>query len=1076
MKMFLRIIPAALVLCLTLLTTIGSAQTSTTGSIEGTVTDVTGAVVPGATVKAASPNLIRAQTVISDSQGRYRFANLPPGRYTIVVEAMSGFAKFEQANVDVYLSKTTAIEIKLQAQGTSATVEVVANTSPAIDLSSNTTGTNVTTEQFSNLPTQRTVQSLYTIAPTVSRSGLRDPSGRDSDPSVGGSSGPENNYILDGINTTDPAFGGSGANLPFEFVQEVEVKTGAVGAEYGNTTGGIFNVITKSGTNEYHGDAFFYGNPASFVRETKFFSSTGAAQNGFSEMDGGFDLGGPIKKDKLWFFGAFNPQRRENRYLTQTLREEVDNTINSQFYAGKVTYGVNQNHTLTFSTFGDFAKMKGFLQTGLPADRFDKNGFGADPNSFRGERQTGGHNYGVRMNSTFSPNFIGEFAFGLHYGRVNTIPDQSVASAAQMTDTFAVVQPDGTVAPVTTTDIAFAGGPDDPTTPLEDESRANVGLLVGYVNSPGGSLQRNYIRQGFGLFGDQDRNRWELSAKFQNNYGRHTFKYGFSYARNIYNITSISTGPAQTFGNPLGLALRGGADNLSITGSRITNSFGVCTSREAQIVCPNPTLTAYASAIAAHAGYTGGAITGNVTTDEYNTNPFLVLTSVRVRDFKNIADTHTNVESFYLQDEFKVARNLQLTGGLRFDYQQGFGNGGVEYIKLNQTFHNMQPRVGLMWDFTGSGRGKFFVNYAKFLETPIPLDLNVRAGSENSQTDKNFNVNQLGATDGSNIVPGIRPIGFTEDGDPLPNDQATGAVNLGASPTPIDPGIRPPTVHEVTMGVNYEIVRNMTIGVRGIYRAQGDVIEDGSFDDGDTYFLFNPGRRYAGSTEELACTSEFGCFGRARRYYRALEFTATRRFANNWQLFASYVWSSLIGNYEGLFRNDTGQLDPNITSLFDLVSLLGNTYGRLPNDRPHQFKLDGTYRWPFKLTTSVSFRAQSGIPFDALIPHPVYGDDEGFEVPRGTAINPLTSRNTTPRIYNMDLGLAYPIALGEGKEFRIQLDWFNLTNPQSAVRQDTSKLISSNVDGVPNIPNPFFGQGTIFQPPSALRLGLKFKF
>jgi hypothetical protein len=163
--------------------------------------------------------------------------------------------------------------------------------------------------------------------------------------------------------------------------------------------------------------------------------------------------------------------------------------------------------------------------------------------------------------------------------------------------------------------------------------------------------------------------------------------------------------------------------------------------------------------------------------------------------------------------------------------------------------------------------------------------------------------------------------------------------------------------------------------------------------------------------------------------------------------------------------------------LFDLVSLLGNTYGRLPNDRPHQFKLDGTYRWPFKLTTSVSFRAQSGIPFDALVPHEVYGDDEGFDVPRGTAINPLTGSNRTPRTYNMDLGLAYPISVGEGKEFRLQLDWFNVTNTQRAVRQDTTKLVDSGAAGVvPPVPNPNHGEGIIFQYPSALRVGLKFKF
>lgn len=111
------------------------------------------------------------------------------------------------------------------------------------------------------------------------------------------------------------------------------------------------------------------------------------------------------------------------------------------------------------------------------------------------------------------------------------------------------------------------------------------------------------------------------------------------------------------------------------------------------------------------------------------------------------------------------------------------------------------------------------------------------------------------------------------------------------------------------------------------------------------------------------------------------------------------MFSSLIGNYEGLFRNDNGQSDPNITSLFDLVSLLNGVYGRLPNDRPHQFKLNGSYQLPGKLLLSGNFYIQSGIPFNALVPHPLYGDNEGFCipglscVPRGTAVNPFTNSN-----------------------------------------------------------------------------------
>src|SRR5215470_10218006 len=471
MKILSRIMPATLALCLALLATSVGAQTATTGTIEGTVTDPNGAVVPGATVRVSSPNLMRAQTVTSDSQGRYRFANLPPGKYTVTVEATGGFAKAEQADLTVNLSTITTADVKLLPQGAAASVEVVAGAA-GVDVSSNTTGTNISTEQFSNLPTQRTVQSLYTIAPTVTRSGLRDASGRDRDPSVGGSSGPENNYILDGVTVTDPGFGGSGANLPFEFVQEIEIKTGAYGADTGKSTGGVFNVITKSGGNEFHGDGFFYGNPQKFVRDTKNFPFTGSAPNGFSELDAGFDLGGPIKKDKLWFFGAFNPQRRENHLLTQTLRQNVSNKVTTPFYAGKVTYGVSQKHILTVSTFGDFTNQEGFLQTGLPADRDTRNGFGADPNSFLGRIETGGHNYAVRMNSTFSPNFIGEFAFGAHIQRANTIPDQSVANIAQVTDNFAILRADNTVAPVTTTPTSFIDG------------GQNFGF-ISFVNSPG---------------------------------------------------------------------------------------------------------------------------------------------------------------------------------------------------------------------------------------------------------------------------------------------------------------------------------------------------------------------------------------------------------------------------------------------------------------------------------------------------------------------------------------------------------------------------------------------------------------
>jgi len=1038
-----------LALCLALFTMgAAMAQSSTTGSIEGTVTDPQGGVIPNATVTVSGANLIRAQTAQTDTSGRYQVLNLPPGRYTVTVAATAGFAETKKDNVEVNLSKTSTADVQVNIAGATGAVTITDTAGAAVDVNANTTGTNVSSEQFSNFPTARTVQGLYTIAPTVARSGLRDASGRDRDPSVAGSSGPENNYILDGVNTTDPAFGGSGANLPFEFVQEVEIKTGAYGAEYGKSTGGIFNVITKSGTNEFHGDAFGYFTTKGLVRSTKQFPYVGSAPNGFSEIDAGIDVGGPIAKDKLWFFGAFNPQRRTNDFLTQTFHNPVQNKITTPFYSGKLTWGINQSNTFTFSTFGDFTKQEGFL--------FGGSGFGNDITAYNGVIQTGGHNYTARLNSTITPTWIGEFAFGLHFQRANTLPASDL-SIPLITDAFAVVRGGSVVTP-TSTNVIVAS-----TTGTGD-----------FVNGTGGTLARSFTRgPGFGLFSNQDRNRVEFQAKFQNIVGRHTLKYGFEYNKNIYSINTISTGAPITFTDS------GGGASVSVNSARITNNFAVCTVVGTQIQCPNATGTSRIQALI-DAGTNLGGPTSVVTNSaltlaQVSTNPFLIRSSTRVRDFRlqtTAGDTSTNVESFYLQDDYKLTKNVQFNFGLRWDYQQAKGAGGVTYLKLNNFKDNLQPRVGLIWDFTHEGKGKVFFNYARFLETPLPLDINVRAGSDTTQTDINLNVTRLNAGAGAQVA-------------------ASGNLgNLGSTHTPIDPDLKPQTVNEATMGFEYEIVRDLALGARGIYRTQGSVIEDGSFDDGDHYFLFNPGESL---TESLACDNPaIGCFGRARRYYRAIELSATKRFTNNYQFIASYVYSSLIGNYEGLFRNDNGQSDPNITSLFDLVSLLKNTYGRLPNDRPHQFKLDGSYRTPWKLLIGASFRAQSGIPFNQLIPHPVYGNNEGFGLPRGTAIVPTVSSSVvdpnfpnvvnsiggtrTPFTTNLDMNAYYPIQLGENKQLRLQLDWFNVFNTQRAIRLDETYQLNSGITGVAPFLNPTYGAGTIFQFPSSLRLGVKFQF
>ena len=232
---------------------------------------------------------------------------------------------------------------------------------------------------------------------------MRDASGRDRDPSVAGSSGPENSYILDGINTTDPAFGGGGANLPFEFVQEVQIKTGRFGADQGLSTGGVFNVITKTGGNEFHGDLFAYGLPKSFVRDDQELPAYGLRPRmAIRRLDAGGDIGGPIIKNRLTFFAAFNPQYRTNNYLDADVPSRGTGQDQDAVLFGQDLMVDQQQQHMQPSRPLVISPRKQASCSAVPV-------LALDPNSFPGTRETGGHNYSARLNSNIRQNWIGEF-------------------------------------------------------------------------------------------------------------------------------------------------------------------------------------------------------------------------------------------------------------------------------------------------------------------------------------------------------------------------------------------------------------------------------------------------------------------------------------------------------------------------------------------------------------------------------------------------------------------------------------------------------------------------------------------
>ena len=236
----------------------------TTGTLTGHVVDAQGLAVPGASVTISGGQGVKSATC--DAQGRFSVPFLTPGTYTVRAES-KGFAPAEQKNITVSIGKPVDVSLKLDVGTVTEAVTVTAGRE-VISATSTTTGATLTSEQLQQVPVGRTVSDALYLAPGVSSSST---AGR-ANPSIGGGTGLDNQYVIDGANVTNMGygalgsysivFGSLGQATPFDFIQEVQVKTGGYQAEFGQATGGVVNVVTKSGTNTLGGSLFSYGRPS----------------------------------------------------------------------------------------------------------------------------------------------------------------------------------------------------------------------------------------------------------------------------------------------------------------------------------------------------------------------------------------------------------------------------------------------------------------------------------------------------------------------------------------------------------------------------------------------------------------------------------------------------------------------------------------------------------------------------------------------------------------------------------------------------------------------------------------------
>lgn len=973
----------AFVVAVAVLVTAVPASAQVTGTIQGTVKEgAAGGTLPGVSVEVKGPSLQGTKTAVTSGDGSYRFSLIPPGDYTVTF-TLTGFNKV-QKKAAVQLDKAVVIDASMQISTTAEVV--VTGESPVIDATSSSSGANFTAEFVRSLPTGRGFAAIATKVP-----GVTPGFGADSaNFNVYGSTGAENNFVVDGVDTTQIRFGQSGKTVVPEFIQEVEVKAGAFQAEYGHAQGGVLNAITKSGGNEFHGDLFGYyagrANKADgsnlFIAQDKNLQakedSLGTTRNQTDPIrntlqdDFGADLGGFFVKDRIWFFGAYDRVHTARiNYLNNAAGScttspcppgtgpgtgslsgaSLPTYIDQDLYAGKLTIRATDAISIVGSIFGDPNDTGPNLGTPLA---------GAGPGTYQGTQKQGGMDYSGRVSGVIGTSFLFEGQAAKH-------------------------QEENTPAPANAADPRLI------------------------TTVPSGVPRQG----GFGFYeaAKYNRNFFKADASyFASLLGSHEIKGGGDYADVRSQISRQYTGPS------------GGKEDI----------------------------------------YIRQFVEGTIYQHEYNSTGLRNAAGDPIEADSNLAPiSRTNNYALFIQDKWQVLPNLTLNLGLRYEDQKVKDVFGVTQIHVA---NELMPRLGFAWDFMGNGQSRLYGNYARFYET-MPTDINIRAyGYEITTAVYNRDINSDHGDPsvcGKNLFHDAAGNAYTVCSTGRQSTIKTG----GSFGEPTQPGIKGQFSDEYSLGVEFQPITNLAIGAKYIYRSLGRVIEDGGSVNaaGDLeYFIFNPGSVFKSPDTGNLVGGDYADVP-PKRFYRALQLTAQKRFNNQLQFMFSYTYSTLKGNYDGVFQTSTTQLDPNINSAYDYRRFLDHAYGDLSNDRRHAFKLDGSYMTPFGLVVGLSAYYYTGTPITAMGYDNDYRNYELYLVDRGSV-------GRTPDIYEADLHLGYPAVVGPVTVL-VGVDIFNLLNAQRTLAVDQRYDLTA---GGPQQAN--YLQPVAFTPRRSLRLTTRISF
>ena len=989
------------------------AQSNASGNIFGTVDSAAGTTV---VVRNAETGLRR--TVTPEANGRYQVTALPVGRY--IVEVTRGGAVVNTAEVDVNVGQGT------NASFTAAAVQAVKVTGrrSRIDVSNTNSGATFTARELAKLPITPSVASVIQLAPNTTRGDSRYGDGNA--PSFGGSAASENAFYINGFPVTNVLFQVGASELPFGSIAQAQVLTGGFGAEFGRSTGGVINIQTKSGSNNWEVGGSISTEPDSLRASPRniYYPEVGAAtdnqlylynqDNERTQNIANVYVGGPIIKDKLFFYA--NVERTQTDFANTRTASSSTAAINTGWEERedrtnralvKLDWNINDNHRLEGTYIND------------------------DPKS---DRSYYGFNYGTAVRNGIEPLGHGDVKNGgAYYESYGPTPVAArVGAEIKILNYTGNLSDDVTLTAMIGNSmtehvyVPFNFKPGVFQTTSGPENR-----IPGLNYVTGQPVSGNLLTDG--AYDKQD----VMSLNLQYKVGDHTIRVGMDK-----NDIQSKAGTSRAGGG---------------------HWFFERTDKPGQALGP---------------GVRAPATNGGYGNDGY----YVIKTLI-----SGVSTPSVNQQAQYIEDSWQVTKNVLIKAGLRNEQFTNYNGDGEAYVSMR---HQLAPRLGATWDVLGDNSLKVFGNIGRYhLQMPTNVAVRAAGASLYTEQYYTYSgIDQTtGAPTGLQELSGVTSTNneFGQSKDP----RTVAALNMKSLyQDELILGFERAHSPDLNFGAKFTY-RSLKSGIDDFcdsrpfqrYGLANGLIADAE-DFHSSCFLFNPGEDNefmvdygTGVLTSVKLSAADLGYPKVKRTYAALDLFAEHPLRNGWYGKINYTLSRNKGNTEGQTRSDSGQADVSTTAVFDMPELTLYANGLLPNDRKHQLKAYGFYQVTDELSVGGNLLVASGRPKNCIgnLPDSYYiagnpatnYDSEFFfcnnePAPRGTL-------GRQPWDVRLDMNVAYSPSFLKG--FVVKADVFNVFNRQAA--QNMTETYNSG-----NTVNPLYGGIISYTAPRSVKLTAEYNY